>query len=628
MATVIDSLIVELNLDPKKFNDEQQKAVAGLRRFETQAGRAAQGVERNAGASAISFLRSMESPFASLRQKFETLATTTVRPQRNLADLGAQGRRTGASIEAGALAGASGLRVLGIAGAVAMTSIVLLDKSMRAAEERANKVFGAGTRAAGAGIPIQHFTAISESLYRNQAVPREQTEAWLSEMGKEQERSKVTGWDPGRLRAFAQAGIGQLDLINMTPEQLMMKSAAYLATLNEQTAIARGGMIGYTDVQSRGLRSAGPNLPGQVEATDRAGYTTTKRHEDAAYSFILAMNKMWSSIAALYREVDTEMNPGLERAATAVAGFSDAIRENISLIQKVGTFLLNLTPWGWAAKYMLNVGGAAPGVKDDRSFWQKWLPPWFGGKPAPTGGGAGAIQGTTENIQGAGQGHVASRAERIAYAREYAVSKNINPDAVVATMAGEGLNRYVGDNGTSFGDLQLHVGGGMGDAAVASGINIRDPNTWKEQLRFGIDQMDRNRNRGAEWYAGQWHGAPSWAAQQFNKPSLSAPVTTVAGKPQDNRGLLAPDDPAYKAWAREQLARGPTAGIVPYIRGANAAAAGGSSVINHGDANIGDVHVNAPYATNAQDIALSVGGKLRDELRNVMNASQATSSQS
>lgn len=130
---------------------------------------------------------------------------------------------------------------------------------------------------------------------------------------------------------------------------------------------------------------------------------------------------------------------------------------------------------------------------------------------------------------GAGVGHVAPKAERIAFAREYAISKGINPDAVVATMAGEGLNVYTGDNGTSFGDFQLHVGGGMGDQAVAAGVNIRDPKTWKEQAKFAIDQMADNRHRGAAWYAGQWHGAPDWAASSFASGGTAAPDRQTAG---------------------------------------------------------------------------------------------------
>ncbi len=142
---------------------------------------------------------------------------------------------------------------------------------------------------------------------------------------------------------------------------------------------------------------------------------------------------------------------------------------------------------------------------------------------------------------GIGEGHVAPQTERVSFAREYAASKGVNPDAVVATMQGEGLGKYTGDNGTSFGDFQLHVGGGMGDQAVAAGIDVRDPRTWKEQTKFAIDQMAANRSKGAAWYQGQWHGAPAWAAAAFHKSDgQPAPAGAEAQEPRQNRTGMPP----------------------------------------------------------------------------------------
>jgi hypothetical protein len=139
-------------------------------------------------------------------------------------------------------------------------------------------------------------------------------------------------------------------------------------------------------------------------------------------------------------------------------------------------------------------------------------------------------RGETITPGGTGVGHVAPRAERAAFIRQYARSKGLNPDAVLATAAGEGLNVFTGDKGTSFGDFQLHVGGGMGDAAVKAGINIRDPNAWKTADTFAIDQMAAHRGDPA-WFASQWHGAPAWAANSYS-----------AGGAADrlNRGYLVP----------------------------------------------------------------------------------------
>lgn len=123
-----------------------------------------------------------------------------------------------------------------------------------------------------------------------------------------------------------------------------------------------------------------------------------------------------------------------------------------------------------------------------------------------TGTGSGSYElGSIPS--GGDHGTGASLQDRIAFYRQYAQSKGINPDTVQATVMGEGASAYVGDQGTSFGDFQLHTGGGMGDLAQKAGINVTDPTTWKEQGQFAIDQMAAHRGGGADWYMGQWHSA-------------------------------------------------------------------------------------------------------------------------
>lgn len=140
----------------------------------------------------------------------------------------------------------------------------------------------------------------------------------------------------------------------------------------------------------------------------------------------------------------------------------------------------------------------------------------FSGMGPRRGGGDGS-NWQLGNVSGTGAGHTATKAERIAFYREYAKKKGLDEKSILATIAGEGLNVYTGDHGTSFGDFQLHVGGGMGDAAMKAGINVRDPNKWKEQGMFAMDRMAEHKGNAA-WYLGQWHGAPGWAGSQFSNP--------------------------------------------------------------------------------------------------------------
>ena len=108
------------------------------------------------------------------------------------------------------------------------------------------------------------------------------------------------------------------------------------------------------------------------------------------------------------------------------------------------------------------------------------------------------------------------------YLRSHAAAMGIDPDAAEAMVNSEGgFGRtgadYVGDRGTSFGPGQLHVGGGLGDAALAQGINIRDPSTWQAQFDFILKHVQHHgwgafhgmKNRyGADPWAGIHPGVP------------------------------------------------------------------------------------------------------------------------
>jgi len=91
--------------------------------------------------------------------------------------------------------------------------------------------------------------------------------------------------------------------------------------------------------------------------------------------------------------------------------------------------------------------------------------------------------------------------EKVDYIRRAAAERGIDPEIAVKVAASEGLNGAVGDQGSSFGPYQLHYGGvapggnrvgGLGDEFTRStGLNARDPNTWREQVNFALDQAKK-----------------------------------------------------------------------------------------------------------------------------------------
>lgn len=103
-----------------------------------------------------------------------------------------------------------------------------------------------------------------------------------------------------------------------------------------------------------------------------------------------------------------------------------------------------------------------------------------------------------------------SKSEVVAYIRQAAIARGIDPDIAVRVAQSEGLNAYVGDRGSSFGPFQLHYGGvapgmmqsGLGDAFTKkTGLDARDERTWRQQVDFALDTAAKPGGRGwADWY--------------------------------------------------------------------------------------------------------------------------------
>lgn len=95
------------------------------------------------------------------------------------------------------------------------------------------------------------------------------------------------------------------------------------------------------------------------------------------------------------------------------------------------------------------------------------------------------------------------------YIRQAALQRGIDPSVALRVAQSEGLNSYVGDSGSSFGPFQLHYGGvarggnavgGLGDIFTKrTGLDARNPDTWRQQVDFSLDEAKRG-----GW--GPWHG--------------------------------------------------------------------------------------------------------------------------
>lgn len=97
------------------------------------------------------------------------------------------------------------------------------------------------------------------------------------------------------------------------------------------------------------------------------------------------------------------------------------------------------------------------------------------------------------------------------YIRERAAAYGIDPDVALRVARAEGLRDFYGDNRTSFGALQLHVGGGVGDEfRRATGLDPSDPANERATIDFALRvaaQRGWGPWRGAARVGiGQWEG--------------------------------------------------------------------------------------------------------------------------
>jgi hypothetical protein len=134
------------------------------------------------------------------------------------------------------------------------------------------------------------------------------------------------------------------------------------------------------------------------------------------------------------------------------------------------------------------------------------------------------------------------RAEMEQFVREEAVKRGIDPDIAVRVAESEALNAFDpdkpdrgGDEGSSFGLYQLHYKGmspsmpnaGLGDEFTArTGLDARDPSTWKEQVKFSLDWAGKN--GWGSWMGAKKAGIPDFAGISGRSPNAAGSVAPGA----------------------------------------------------------------------------------------------------
>ena len=442
---VVDSLVIELGLDPSRFTRGQREAMDQLRKFQ------------EASLSAGNQVESQSKRIFDLLSDFRRQALTGL-------GLFLGGREVGEFVDYVTRLDASSGR---LARSIDMNVESLSEwqgafQQIGGSAESANAALGGLSsemnrfQLTGQSTILPVLSRLGVSLYDQNRHLKTAGQLWLDIA------SAIQGMDPAQARSFLQMIPGaNEDMINfaLLGRQAMegyLRSARQAGDITGQSAAAAAEYQRQLGLLDR--------------AATAAGRTLLTVFAPAATAALNAFSK-----------VVTAMRTGtIQGAATRAIG---AEEEGLQWNQAAGRF--ELTPGTAGAERFFGQftsQGADANAELARQIAIRRL---FG---AATAGGA------SDTSQGG---------DIEAFIRAQAAQRGIDPNIAVQVFRAEsGLNpNAVGDQGTSFGVAQLHYGGGLGDIFGPRG---RDPTAWRDQVAFSLD---RAKSHGwGDWHA--WHGAP------------------------------------------------------------------------------------------------------------------------
>jgi hypothetical protein len=473
-ATVIDSLVVELGLDPSKFTRGQRDAVDSLRKFEDQAERSGKAIEA---------------------QSKKSLGLFSVLKREML--------------------GVIGITVGGVEAKHFLNFITDLDASTG----RLARTLGesAGEVSAWQGA-IEQVGGTAEDA-----------NAALSGLSGEMSRFQLTG-QSSILPVLSRLGIGLYDSNHnlKTASQLWLELADAVHGMDPRQAASFLQMIPGSNASLINFLLQGRAAAEAALAASRAGGGTTRESAAAAAEYQRQLSLLERTVTNLGRGIFGSLLPGLNALLVK-------LREKIGTDALGGKSLWDFLTT--MPSISVDKGSAADviwrGLKgeygnDYSRFFRDLYTGW-----GDNGGTQAAMraEGAAKLKQAfAATGAASNRSptgEREAFIRATAAELGIDPNVAVAVAKSEGFYSAVGDRGSSFGDFQLHYGGiapgmmqsGLGDVFTrTTGLDARDQRNWQAADRFALEYA---RDHG--W--GSWHG---WHGAQF------AGITT--GVPQPPSG--------------------------------------------------------------------------------------------
>lgn len=326
MPTILDSLVVELALDPTRFNEGEREAIRSLAKMRESA-------ERGVDALGTTTKRGLKDYLASFDEQLKTV-------QLALVNLGAQSRRSGETVRSGAMAGAEGFSALATAGLAAYAALKTVQETLGKIGQTVGGAVQTGRSAFFTGLPVQWLSAFGQYAFATGNVPQAQTEALLNQFQQQRETYKLTGQYPAEFSTLSRFfGMGEADLANLPMPELLQRISAGLQSRRGpeiQNLLSRLNLGQLAPTLARGpealQRGVAEHLPtavtpGQYEAFQKLqeAINNVETAWDGLVRRVIEANPQWLTIVTTWRDwlVQLQSTPeglrAVEAAATAVS---------------------------------------------------------------------------------------------------------------------------------------------------------------------------------------------------------------------------------------------------------------------------------------------------------------------
>ncbi|HEX3982164.1 MAG TPA: hypothetical protein VHX12_00580, partial [Acidisoma sp.] len=299
--------------------DDLGKTADGLGKRVDRSGKKVDQAAESAGKAYASraigiarFIENILRPDALLRQHLEGVAKAAKPAQTNLEEVGAQGRRTGAGVEAGALAGASGLTRLAGAGLIAYAALKTVSGVIETLSKSADVTVAMGVNAGSAGLPIRRFGGIVNALAGTGLTTPEDAGVGLVNF-----KQAIESLNSPHPNSAMIADMAYLHLTpDMTPDE-MYRSLALRFSKESKADVTRDATIGHLPVgAAQALRKLGPNYDKAVAQGELTAPTPDDVKAGEAYrATVTKISQAWDQLT---REVVTDIEGPLVSALNAL----------------------------------------------------------------------------------------------------------------------------------------------------------------------------------------------------------------------------------------------------------------------------------------------------------------------